>query len=624
MTDSNFTTDELKVGLGMVWLGSFASSEEIENPSYLNAYFNTTNGCSYIYTGTGWTLLARSGANGADGKDGIGSVSGLTANYSNATQKITVTWTNPTDKNLDYILLSYTKDGTAVVTDSHATSPYVLSDVEVDGSEYVFSVKAVDSFGNSSVVKTANVTPVEGVGVQSITLSRYHFAYNDADQTVTAVATLNNADQIAEGTVVKIQTKDPDGNVTNTVATLDKNAGTATAKLTAPSKSASESVTTYTVLCKIGNESADTVHTARFNVSAILGLTDLEQSLNGSVFSTNKVQVLLSSVTDTTTETVRIKGWNLDLTSPTIQLYNSTGEAYFDEPIAVDTRGVLWTAESGEIYHTIDTEIPVPTTDDSYTVKVLFGGVPQTSYTRTLQVYDVPKFKSFKIPLVSVSKKDNTVTAKIVGKNFDTPDVDLSDFNSTCSTGSIVASTCFTRISDSILNAIFTIPETVGEYTVTVSYGSNSIEATLSAQDFSTYHIGDVLLNDGTIVSYNADSLTFTDEQKAAAVGVMYGFNEYGAPAGWLGLYNSAGETNSGYYQWSKKGNTGYNTMFTDIICNLNGNVDTAIFTGNTDGNDNWDYICSIDSDGTANAAENYPAFDYVTNYASTFGLASN
>ena len=259
----------------------------------------------------------------------------------------------------------------------------------------------------------------------------------------------------------------------------------------------------------------------------------------------------------------------------------------------------------------------------------MFNETVQTGYTRTLQVYDVPKFTSFTIPNVSITKEDNVVTAKIVGNNFDTPDVDLGNFEATCSAlGSIVADTSFTRVSDSVLNATFTIPGTAGNYSVTVSYGTKSINGTLTAADYSTYHVGDVLLNDGTIVAYDADNLSFTDTQKSKAVGVMYGFNDYGAPLGWLGLYNSAGGTNSGYYWWAPSGTTGNNTTFTYIICTLS-NTDsgasaTATFTGDTDGSDNWAYICSIDPDGTADAATNYPAFNYVNNYAATFGLTGD
>lgn len=54
----------------IVWKGSFASADEIDNPQYLWAYYNTTDGCSYIYDGEKWTLLTSAGKNGADGLDG--------------------------------------------------------------------------------------------------------------------------------------------------------------------------------------------------------------------------------------------------------------------------------------------------------------------------------------------------------------------------------------------------------------------------------------------------------------------------------------------------------------------------------------------------------------------------
>ena len=82
LADNNFTSTELdntvqgekgddgKDGISMVWLGSYYSADDIENPQYLNAFFNMTDGCSYIFDGYNWTLLARSGANGANGQNG--------------------------------------------------------------------------------------------------------------------------------------------------------------------------------------------------------------------------------------------------------------------------------------------------------------------------------------------------------------------------------------------------------------------------------------------------------------------------------------------------------------------------------------------------------------------------
>ena len=153
----------------------------------------------------------------------------------------------------------------------------------------------------------------------------------------------------------------------------------------------------------------------------------------------------------------------------------------------------------------------------------------------------------------------------------------------------------------------------------------------LKVGDYSSYSVGDVLLNDGTVIPYNPGNLSFTDEEKQKAVGILYGFNEYGAPAGYLGIHNSAGGTNSGVYQWATDNTTGFNTSFTGIVCtpsiycdDCDDSAATATFTGDTDGSDNWAYIRSIDPSGTVNTAVNYPVFNYVNNYAEIFGLTGD
>lgn len=56
---------------GITWLGSYASASEIPLPEVLDAYYNTTDGCSYIYNGTEWKLLAKGGINGINGTNGL-------------------------------------------------------------------------------------------------------------------------------------------------------------------------------------------------------------------------------------------------------------------------------------------------------------------------------------------------------------------------------------------------------------------------------------------------------------------------------------------------------------------------------------------------------------------------
>ncbi len=169
--------------------------------------------------------------------------------------------------------------------------------------------------------------------------------------------------------------------------------------------------------------------------------------------------------------------------------------------------------------------------------------------------------------------------------------------------------------NEQIINETYSISnvEVDGDEYVLTVYTTDQVgnrSESLTARITPKIHaIGDILLNDGTVIPYDEYELSFTAEQKQKAVGVLYSIDDNDIPRGWLGLYNSAGGTNSGTYQWAANNTTGYNTYF------------SAITYSDKDGSDNWAYICSIDPEGTVNAETNYPIFNYANNYASTFGL---
>ena len=77
--------------------------------------------------------------------------------------------------------------------------------------------------------------------------------------------------------------------------------------------------------------------------------------------------------------------------------------------------------------------------------------------------------------------------------------------------------------------------------------------------------------------------------------------------------------------KWSPSGTTGYNTNFTGIQAGYSGSSSSGYtFTGDLDGSDNWDYICSKDPEGTdtpEEIEENYPAFYFAEKYRETAGL---
>lgn len=137
------------------------------------------------------------------------------------------------------------------------------------------------------------------------------------------------------------------------------------------------------------------------------------------------------------------------------------------------------------------------------------------------------------------------------------------------------------------------------------------------------YQIGDVILKDGTFVSYD-DVANMTSEQKAKAVAVIYGYRtavtEEGTKSYALGVALDHAEG----LAWCTQSSPGYNMSFSelsasynsDYVYDKNGNSQYVYqFTGNTDGSDDWEYICSQDSVGTAEPATYYPAWNYVNNY---------
>lgn len=125
------------------------------------------------------------------------------------------------------------------------------------------------------------------------------------------------------------------------------------------------------------------------------------------------------------------------------------------------------------------------------------------------------------------------------------------------------------------------------------------------------YEIGDIILADGSIVK-EAD-LTIVDSSNVP-IAVIGGFQEDGAAFG-IGVHRSDAPL-----QWAADDSNGYATSFEDTISMQKADF---VFSGDKDGSDNWDVICTQDNEDTADASENYPAFHFVNTYAETYDLTS-
>lgn len=242
-----------------------------------------------------------------------------------------------------------------------------------------------------------------------------------------------------------------------------------------------------------------------------------------------------------------------------------------------------------------------------------------------------PKFTSFEIPTVSKTKQGVRARAKVTGKNFSDSNFSVSQLRISASNyPSLFSDVKYSIVGDKTLFIDFTIPSVSGNYQITLSYETESINGTLKVKDSVTYPVGSVLLDDGSIIKYNANNLAFTDNQKNRAIGVVCGENNYGIPLV-LGKNNSASGQHAGSYAWAISNSQARSTLFTSLVCTPQttgtGTAATAVFTGDLNGSDNWDYIKAFyQTEASAAHPEspestNYPAFYYIVSYPNFFIL---
>ena len=117
--------------------------------------------------------------------------------------------------------------------------------------------------------------------------------------------------------------------------------------------------------------------------------------------------------------------------------------------------------------------------------------------------------------------------------------------------------------------------------------------------------IGDVLFYDGTCMKVEDVKTGVPDSKVDRAMAVVAAITEDGRILG-VGIHKHIAP------HWAKSSTFGETNSFEGIITRDHRHGDEIEFEGDLDGSDNWDYICKIDSEGTADARQNYPVFYYA------------
>ena len=510
-------------------------------------------------------------------------VQNLSAVYASTNQKIVVSWTNPSDADFAGCVLRWKKGAgseTAVEL-SKTEARYEISPVPADNSMYAISVSTKDTVGNESEKESVTVRSTLNAEVTAISLDRTHLDTIMINRSIAVTVTGSNFNTLSS---LLVQVTDGHTSEPPVTASIDAPNNTATATVSAPvPASPTEAGTVYTVKA-IVNSVTPAQATANFIVSAPAAVKEIILS---------PAQIKFGSASNVS---VKVKGVNFDIRGETkIKLLNSAGQEVSASTVTVASS--IGTASE------FTASVPLPSESGVFTVALYFDG-KKDAKTADVQLYGDPVITKIAIPRAGISYAGNTLPITISGKNFTAPGISKADFSGTGAPFSK-----FKVISDTKVIAHVTCPSTVGDRTVTVHCKSASKTGMLSVKDYTLWTPGKIVLADNTVV--DKDSFTLTASNPPVAI--VCGTSAYGAAIG-IALHKGIS------LQWAKDKTTGYNTKFEGIICTPSAVfIRAATFTGDMDGSDNWDYICSVDPAGTANAAVNYPAFNWVNTYNTTY-----
>ena len=331
-------------------------------------------------------------------------VANVMPSYSRNDTAITLSWTNPVDKDFAGTEIVYGKtdsEETTTLTFDKNTTSVTIENIADDDSEYTIAIKTKDDVGNLSKEKKVTVVAAKGAKITSVNLDRTHLDSIMKNRNIEVIISGSNFDLLSS---LLVQVTDGTKAETPVTATINKETNTATATVTAPvPASPTNNGTTYTVKVIVDSTTpAET--TASFVVSKPADVTRI--TLEQTQIPVGTQEIVTATIT----------GYNFDIRGVTkVKLLDSNRDEYTKStvtvPIANNTSNTEFTVD-----------IPLPTEEGIYTVAVFFDDVKDKT-TTTLQVYGTPVISEVTIPLAGTSYGGNALPVTIKGKNFTAPGV---------------------------------------------------------------------------------------------------------------------------------------------------------------------------------------------------------
>ncbi len=334
----------------------------------------------------------------------------------------------------------------------------------------------------------------------------------------------------------------------------------------------------------------------------------IEMSLKKNQVSVEKISfdkdvIDYSDVTEVSVVEVTVTGSNFYLAeSIKVKATNEIKEAECE----IDLSGFTKDTKS------FTCQLPLSFSTGDYTVTVEVGGTA-LPLKGTFTIYDDYVFN---IPSPSVAFSGQTVKVTLSGKNFKKDDAEnyklyCLDMNNEWQSVSSVTGgknvMNFTVESDTLLSAEITVPKSAATYFLAAYIGDKVITGYFIV---TSLEVGDIVFQDGSKVSVS-DVANYTVDSTNPPVGVV-AVTDYGEGKKTLllGLERSESELS-----WATSNTAGHTLYFTGT--NTTGKDD-----GDTDGSDNWQEICKVDTSAAENEADNYPAFYFANHYGEAKGYS--
>ena len=540
-------------------------------------------------------------------------VTNLTAVYSAEQLQITVSWTNPQDTDFAGTVIDYGKTSSSektTLTFDKSYSSTVIQGIAADDSEYVVSVKAKDTSGNFSQVTSITVIAVNDEIVVPEGLRTGDYVLTDNTYVRKEYYSELTQEERAKIFGIVLITDSGEPLILGTQFSTNESRWTASP---VGIDTYLADIATSVYVDETYTFTGDLDGADNWEYICSVDPTNTQGTQVASMYPAFYLANIYASYAGLA-GTDFADGWYVPTISELYQMYKNISTIKssltklgislpytYDDNLDEYTCRDFWSSSVPTAFGTTAYKLDYHTGEITNVDRGTNSNYVWTfhKFSNRFKCYEYPEAQITYVEIPTVGEGyTGAIPVTITGKNLLAYEItsqysNLSNIN---------------YISNTEATAEIDCNNSVGSHLVTINCGKATGTATYNVIEAEKcFSVGDILFTDGTRVKVEDVQYGVPDEQISKAFGVIAS-TIYGGVVG-----KAVGLQKGTNLIWAPYGTTGYNKNFKEI--------QGTTTSGDMDGSDNWDYICSEDPTGSANAATNYPALNFVNTYGITAGL---